>query len=400
MKKLFSILTVTLISLFAFTVVHAEKYDIQCNYNITYSGTNYNLVLTISHDGHNVDTSLSGCAGGIVESIKIDNYDKCPSQVYFSAIYDEVAATTYCRLSTSDKGEKRFSPVQGSLVSEQKIEEGPTCKEWSQLSDDIKNRYNSLVSESDKYINLVKDSQSIVTYYSSPTNSGEWLSKVGSSQITCDEINNYNMFYKSKMNQTGLGGSGYLETLPSSIGNLLSELHNADLCDKTNYSKLETNLANLNNIIQSTDTAINKLDKLVKDKNCNVDLTYAKESIKRAVNNSKKVARKAFLWDVNFKFQNGCAIIGGDFKEFLNTILFYIKIIAIVLAVILSLLDYIKAAAGSDDKPMTAANKRFITRLILVIVLFLLPVILTFVLNILHINNVTGDSIQCLELEK
>ena len=107
--------------------------------------------------------------------------------------------------------------------------------------------------------------------------------------------------------------------------------------------------------------------------------------------------KKKLLVNVEFNFQKGCKLISEDFTTFLNTVLFYIKIIAIVLAVILSLLDYIKAASGSDDKPMTKANNNFITRLILIIVLFLLPVILTFALDILNIKSAPSEEITCLE---
>lgn len=93
---------------------------------------------------------------------------------------------------------------------------------------------------------------------------------------------------------------------------------------------------------------------------------------------------------------SGCDIISYDMKKFLNTVLWYIRIAGIVLTIILSLLDYIKAATGSDDKSMAAANKKFVTRVVLVAVLFLVPVLLDFLLSVLNISTTAG-SISCLD---
>lgn len=91
----------------------------------------------------------------------------------------------------------------------------------------------------------------------------------------------------------------------------------------------------------------------------------------------------------------GCDLISHDLAEFLNIILWYVKIVGIVLAIVLSLIDYIKSAAASDEKSMSAANKRMITRFILVAVLFLLPAILEFILGALNISTTAG-SLECL----
>lgn len=94
--------------------------------------------------------------------------------------------------------------------------------------------------------------------------------------------------------------------------------------------------------------------------------------------------------------ESGCGIISPEMKKFLNTVLWYIRIAGVVLTIILSLLDYIKAATGSDDKSMAAANKKFVTRVVLVAVLFLIPVLLDFLLSTLNISTTAG-SISCLD---
>ena len=86
--------------------------------------------------------------------------------------------------------------------------------------------------------------------------------------------------------------------------------------------------------------------------------------------------------------KEGCEIVeGGELKELLQTILDYIRIAGIALAVILQIADYVKAIFGSNDDGMTKANKRFVTRLITIGLLFLIPSVLNFVLSLFEISG-------------
>lgn len=110
-------------------------------------------------------------------------------------------------------------------------------------------------------------------------------------------------------------------------------------------------------------------------------------------------ARTSYLASQNFGIKkydssNPCGIISTDLKTFLQTIIDYIRIFGISLAVILGILDYIKVIFGSDEKSMAKANKNFSTRLIAVALLFLIPAILTFVLGLFNILG-TGNAGTC-----
>lgn len=110
-------------------------------------------------------------------------------------------------------------------------------------------------------------------------------------------------------------------------------------------------------------------------------------------------ARNSFLASQKFGIKaydsnNPCGVISTDLKEFLQTIIDYIRIAGIALAVILGILDYIKVIFGSDEKSMAKANKNFSTRLIAVALLFLIPAILTFVLGLFNILG-TGNAGTC-----
>lgn len=86
--------------------------------------------------------------------------------------------------------------------------------------------------------------------------------------------------------------------------------------------------------------------------------------------------------------KEGCEIVdSGELKELLQTILDYIRIAGIALAVILQIADYVKAIFGSNDDSMAKANKRFVTRLIAIGLLFLVPSLLNFVLSLFEISG-------------
>lgn len=109
-------------------------------------------------------------------------------------------------------------------------------------------------------------------------------------------------------------------------------------------------------------------------------------------------ARNSFLTGNDFKIGDiegaTCNVISADLQKFLQTIIDYIRIAGITLAVVLGILDYIKVIFGSDDKSMAKANKNFSTRLIAVALLFLIPAILNFVLGLFNILG-TGDAGTC-----
>ena len=86
--------------------------------------------------------------------------------------------------------------------------------------------------------------------------------------------------------------------------------------------------------------------------------------------------------------KEGCSIVdGGELKELLQTNLDNIRIAGIALAVILQIADYVKAIFGSNDDSMAKANKRFVTRLIAIGLLFLVPSLLNFVLSLFEISG-------------
>lgn len=73
-----------------------------------------------------------------------------------------------------------------------------------------------------------------------------------------------------------------------------------------------------------------------------------------------------------------------SFGWLIQTALNYIKIIGPVLVIILSMLEFIKAIATSDEDAMKKAQSRLVVRLIAVVVLFLLPFLVGEVLKLIN----------------
>ena len=96
--------------------------------------------------------------------------------------------------------------------------------------------------------------------------------------------------------------------------------------------------------------------------------------------------------DINLDFGKGvCGALTKDMMDFLQWVLDVIRIAGITLAVVLGIMDYVKATASSKDDNIAAANKNFSKRLLSVAILFLAPTIITFVLQLLNIGTTAAN---------
>ena len=87
--------------------------------------------------------------------------------------------------------------------------------------------------------------------------------------------------------------------------------------------------------------------------------------------------------EIIFNTLSGCDILTEDLKDKLIWILDIFKIAGPIMAVILGMIDFTKVlVAGEADKEMKSAWKRFKTRLISAALLFIIPMILSILINI------------------
>lgn len=78
----------------------------------------------------------------------------------------------------------------------------------------------------------------------------------------------------------------------------------------------------------------------------------------------------------------------SEVAELLNTILWIVDIIAIVILIIMTAVDLVRAVIGSEEDTLRSAFKHLIVRIIVVFILLLLPILLGTIISI--VNKETG----------
>ena len=73
--------------------------------------------------------------------------------------------------------------------------------------------------------------------------------------------------------------------------------------------------------------------------------------------------------------------IDQDKIDAVNNVLKWAKYIAPALIIVFTMLDFIKAIASQNDDDMQKAQSKFVKRLIVAAILFLLPLIINFILQ-------------------
>lgn len=82
-------------------------------------------------------------------------------------------------------------------------------------------------------------------------------------------------------------------------------------------------------------------------------------------------------------------LLGESTMEDLSNIFKYMKILGPILVIAYSTYDYIVALVNKDPEEYKKVNKKLITRLILIVVLFFLPIILNLLLSFINDSYTT-----------
>lgn len=93
----------------------------------------------------------------------------------------------------------------------------------------------------------------------------------------------------------------------------------------------------------------------------------------------------------------GCEVVPDVIKKWIKLALNFVKYIALVLVIVLGTLDFIKAAGSGEPDGMKKAGQAFMKRVIAVIILFLLPMLVDLILNLINLYGSTGDCFGVLE---
>lgn len=91
----------------------------------------------------------------------------------------------------------------------------------------------------------------------------------------------------------------------------------------------------------------------------------------------------------------GCGSLGHKIVSWLFKIIKFVRYAIPALLIILSILDYIKAIASDSEDEMKKVVSRFSKRLIAAALIFIIPFVLEFILNIFNLPGLNADNLFC-----
>ena len=100
---------------------------------------------------------------------------------------------------------------------------------------------------------------------------------------------------------------------------------------------------------------------------------------------------------VEYSYENpDCStMLGSEFLEWFEGAYKLLQIGAIVFTVVTGILGYAGAIMSSDDDAIKKATKKFKTRLIITVILFILPVTIEFILGLVEVPGLTNTNPLC-----
>ena len=81
----------------------------------------------------------------------------------------------------------------------------------------------------------------------------------------------------------------------------------------------------------------------------------------------------------------GCQVIPDEIRDWIRDALNLVKYIALAIVIVLGVLDFLKAAGTGEAETMKKSGSDFLKRIIAVIILFLVPLIVDLILNLIEI---------------
>ncbi len=90
-----------------------------------------------------------------------------------------------------------------------------------------------------------------------------------------------------------------------------------------------------------------------------------------------------------------CGSLGHKIVSWLFKIIKFVRYAIPALLIILSILDYIKAIASDSEDEMKKVISRFSKRLVAAALIFIIPFVLEFILNIFNLPGLNADNIFC-----
>lgn len=88
---------------------------------------------------------------------------------------------------------------------------------------------------------------------------------------------------------------------------------------------------------------------------------------------------------------DSCSLIGSDLREFLSDVFFYMSIIGIVILVVMTGINLVKVVTAGEDDALKNFMKNLWKRIVCLIILLVLPVLVTFIIQVVNgVANIWG----------
>ena len=125
----------------------------------------------------------------------------------------------------------------------------------------------------------------------------------------------------------------------------------------------------------------------------NIDSQIVKEQLNLKIENLIPDYNKIEFTELN------CDNIFAELADIIKTGYFIIELIAILLVVVLTIVDYAQVILTDNQDDMKKSNKKLTTRLIIVVVILLLPALINMILKMLHIQGFNSEKPLCVEIK-
>lgn len=196
---------------------------------------------------------------------------------------------------------------------------------------------------------------------------------------------------------------GYTKAFKKAVSKNLCKVVYDDLSRR--YHEYEPNTSKMKNIVDAIKDNYENLENYATQKGANSDelklihemqgaLSNYSDDLQKAIESIREVP--SFIGSVSLNFStSGCGLMTSGLADWIQQAMNITKICALMLALILGMVDFFRGMASGSADTMKKVWTNFSRRLIVVVILFLLPVILEFILGLVNINGVVADNPLC-----
>lgn len=170
-----------------------------------------------------------------------------------------------------------------------------------------------------------------------------------------------------------------------------------NLQNRPDFKNYANNIGNCNNMPQSIWYAtVDEKIKFYTSEPSGISSTEARLSLDESCSSDIKFSSKNNDFDFGDKVEVNCeGILGKDLINYINKLFGWIKISVPILLIVFGCVDFGQAILSDDKDVMKKATSKFVKRCIVAIIIFFLPTLLSFLLNIFNALTTEGGISVC-----